>query len=178
MQSALGRAARPHDVEATTWLLGLLGRTYSAGDFAAARQRWNEPARAMGAFHQHYDVLLTPTQAVLPVPIGSLQPTATERGMLHLVNALGAGRLLRASGLVEKLAYQSLEKTPYTQVANLTGAPAMSVPLHWTVEGLPVGVQFVAPVGREDRLFQLAGQLEQARPWFTRRPPKTQDEAG
>lgn len=79
---------------------------------------------------------------------------------------------------MEELAYQNLAKAPYTQLANLTGAPAMSVPRHWTSQGLPCGGQFVAPHGsREGRLFQLAGQPERAQPWFARRPalsPKTQ----
>ena len=67
----LGRSARPRDVEPTTWLLGLLGRTYSAADFAAARHTWNDSARRMGRFHQTYDLLLTPTLATPPVPTPS-----------------------------------------------------------------------------------------------------------
>ncbi|SDY19430.1 amidase [Hymenobacter psychrophilus] len=166
----LGRPARPADVEPTTWLLGLLGRTYSAADFAAARHSWNDCARSLGRFHQTYDLLLTPTLAVPPVRIGELQPKPTEQLLLKLVNTFGLGSLMRRSGLVEQLAEQSLEKTPYTQFVNLTGQPAMSVPLHWTAEGLPCGVQFVAPMGAEDVLFRVAGQLEQARPWFGKRP--------
>ena len=166
----LGRPARPDDVEPTTWLLGLLGRTYSAADFAAARHSWNDHARAFGRFHQTYDLLLTPTLAAPPVRIGELQPKPLEQTLLRLVNTFGLGGLIRRSGIVEKLAAQSLEKTPYTQVANLTGQPAMSVPLHWTADGLPCGVQFIARLGAEDVLFRLAGQLEQARPWFARRP--------
>ena len=166
----LGRPARPADVEPTTWLLGLLGRTYSAADFAAARHTWNDSARRMGRFHQTYDLLLTPTLATPPVRIGELQPKPGELRLLKLVNTFGLGGLIRRSGIVEKLAEQSLEKTPYTQVANLTGQPAMSVPLHWTADGLPCGVQFIAPLGAEDVLFRLAGQLEQARPWFAKRP--------
>ena len=170
LAKVLGRPARSRDVEPTTWLLGLLGRTYSAADFAAARHTWNDSARCMGRFHQTYDLLLTPTLATPPVRIGELQPKPTEQLLLKLVNTFGLGGLIRRSGIVEKLAEQSLEKTPYTQVANLTGQPAMSVPLHWTADGLPCGVQFIAPLGGEDGLFRLAGQLEQARPWFGRRP--------
>jgi amidase len=59
---------------------------------------------------------------------------------------------------------------PFTQLANLTGTPAMSVPLHWTADDLPIGVQFVARFGEEARLLQLARQLEQAKPWFSRLP--------
>jgi len=171
LKPVLGRPARPSDVEPTTWLLGLLGRTYSAADFAAARHTWNDHARRLGRFHQTYDLLLTPTLATPPVRIGELQPKPFEQKLLKVVNTFGLGGLIRRSGLVEKLAEQSLEKTPYTQVANLTGQPAMSVPLHWTADGLPCGVQFIARLGAEDVLFRLAGQLEQARPWFGRRPP-------
>ncbi|SFQ65074.1 amidase [Hymenobacter arizonensis] len=170
LAKVLGRPARPADVEPTTWLLGLLGRTYTAADFAAARHTWNDSARRMGRFHQTYDLLLTPTLATPPVRIGELQPKPIEQTLLKLVNTFGLGGLIRRSGIVEKLAEQSLEKTPYTQVANLTGQPAMSVPLHWTADGLPCGVQFIAPLGAEDVLLRLAGQLEQAQPWFARRP--------
>ncbi len=95
---------------------------------------------------------------------------ARQRTALELVLRSRTLPLLRASGLIERLVRDELGRVPFTQLANLTGAPAMSVPLHWTPHNLPVGVQFVAPVTGEARLFSLAGQLETASPWFDRVP--------
>jgi amidase len=171
LKAVLGRKATPSDVETLTWTIGLLGRTVSAGDFAKAKREWGVAGRAMGRFHQKYDLYMTPTLAYPPVRIGELQPKPYERLAMKVVNALGLGIILKAAGLVDQMAEASLAKTPFTQLANLTGQPAMSVPLHWTPEGLPVGVHFMAPFGEEAMLFRLAAQLEKARPWFNRRPP-------
>jgi amidase len=73
-------------------------------------------------------------------------------------------------GMVGSMARDSLRYVPFTQLANLTGTPAMSVPLHWSADGLPLGVQFIGRFGSEDVLLQLAHQLEQAQPWFDRLP--------
>jgi amidase len=89
---------------------------------------------------------------------------------MKITNTLNLGKLIRLSGIADKLAIESLAKTPYTQLANVTGLPAMSMPLHWTADGLPCGVQFIAPFGDEATLFRLAGQLEKAQPWFDKRP--------
>lgn len=170
VEKHLGRPVRPNDVEPISWLLGLLGRRFSAGEFVLARQSWNTHARAMGQFHQKYDLLLTPTIAVPPMQIGELQSRGVESAMLGLVQRVDVTDILRRTKMIDQLAFQSLEKTPFTQLANLTGQPAMSVPLHWSA-GLPIGVQFVAPFGREDLLFSLAGQLERAHSWSRKRPP-------
>jgi Asp-tRNA(Asn)/Glu-tRNA(Gln) amidotransferase A subunit family amidase len=78
--------------------------------------------------------------------------------------------LLTRIGIVDRMITDNLGWVPYTQLANLTGRPAMSVPLHWTPDGLPLGVQFVAPLDGEGTLLRLAAQLEQASPWADRRP--------
>ena len=72
---------------------------------------------------------------------------------------------------MDKMVERSLSRTPFTQIANLCGLPAMSVPLHWTPDRLPCGTHFIAPFGDEATLFRLAAQLEEACPWFDRRPP-------
>lgn len=170
MATTLGRKATSSDVEGPTWLLSLLGKAFTAGEFVQAIRLWNTFSRQMGVFHEKYDLYLTPTTAYPPVRIGELKPKPAEEAAMKVVNGLGLGKLVRLSGLAEKIAIESLAKTPYTQLANLTGLPAMSVPLHWTADGLPCGVQFIGRFADEATLFRLAGQLEKARPWFDRRP--------
>ena len=171
LEPVLGRKPRPGDVEDQTWVIGLLGRAYSAGEFVTSLREWNHAARAMGAFHQTYDLYLIPTLAEPPVKIGAMQPKPAERAAMKVVNKFGLGRVIKMSGLPDKIATEGLSNAPFTQLANLTGQPAMSVPLYWTEDGLPCGVQFVAPLGDEATLFKLAAQLEKERPWFDRRPP-------
>ena len=166
----LGRKAKQSDVEPTTWTLGLLGRTYSAGQIVKAKREWELAARIMGQFHETYDLYLTPTLAYPPVKIGELAPKPIERVLLKVINSVGLGCLLTASGVIDKLAVENLSKTPFTPLANFTGQPAMSVPLHWTSNGLPCGVHFMGRYGDEATLLRLAAQLEKAQPWFDKRP--------
>jgi amidase len=162
--------------ELDTRALGMLGRALGAGDYVRARRRWNDFARALGRFHEQYDLYLLPSVAMPPSKIGELDMPPAQQAALKAVMALGAGKLLLRSGIVDQFVDENLKRVPFTQLSNLTGTPSMSVPLHFApaVPGgpeLPVGVQFVARFGDEATLFRLAAQLEQARPWKDRRPP-------
>src|SRR5690554_1850640 len=167
MDSARERfGATDKDFELETRLLGMLGRTMPLPDYVRRRQQWNDFARALGAFFDRFDLYLSPTTGQLPAQIGQMDTPAHLKLVARLMLGLKAGKLVHRSGQVDQMALESLARTPFTQLANLTGTPAMSVPMHWTRDGLPVGVQFGAAHGREDCLLQLAAQLEEANPWF------------
>ncbi len=154
------------DFELDTRLIGMLGRTMPLPDYVRRRQQWNDFARALGTFFGRYDLYLCPTAGQPPARIGELDTPVHLRVAARLMLTLQAGKLVHRSGQVDQMALESLARTPFTQLANLTGTPAMSVPMHWTQSGLPVGVQFGARHGDEARLLQLAAQLEEASPWF------------
>jgi amidase len=156
--------------ETDTRAIALLGRALSAEAYVGMRNEWNGFARAMGAFHERYDIYMTPTTAMQPAKIGELVTPKSQERLAKLMIMLRAGKLLLKSGIVDKLAFDSLERTPFTQLANMTFCPAMSVPLHWGADGLPVGVQFSAKFGGEGILFRLAAQLEAAQPWGSKQP--------
>jgi amidase len=171
---ARAAGAKSAEFELTTLLLEALGKAASAGDYIRSHRRWNEFSRALGEFHQRYDLFLTPTVATPPVRHeATVMPASQRRVLSFLLNTglLGImARLGLMEGAVARLSRQNLAYVPFTQLANLTGTPAMSVPLHWTEEGLPLGVQFIAKFGSEVQLLQLAYQLEQAQPWAHRLP--------
>lgn len=173
LTGVLKRKTGPKDVETLTYTLGLLGRSFSSGYLVEALRKWDHAARIMGRFFKQYDLYLTPTTAHPPAKIGELRLKPFEAFFMNAINSLKLGWLLNGSNIVDNMAKKSLERTPFTQLANLCGLPAVSVPLWWTPQGLPLGVQFIAPFGGEDVLFQVAGQLEKARPWFNRKPDMT-----
>ena len=164
------RHARRQDFEAATWAMGMMGRAFRADEFVAAERELQRTARAIGRCFEDLDVLLTPTLSGPPPPIGSLQPTAAERRQLAVMGWLDQPWLLRAAGALQQMAGKVFDFIPYTPPFNVTGQPAMSVPLHWSAAGLPIGVQVVGRFGDEATLLRLAGQLERARPWEARRP--------
>ena len=165
----VGRAPTPADFEPTTWLLGTIGRKLPAIELQRSRDACQAAGRQLGRFFQTYDLFLDGTLAYPPIKIGELALKSAERVALAALRVVSPRFVL--ARLLESLGANALEKTPNTQVANQTGLPAMSVPLSWNAAGLPIGVQFMAPFGDEATLFQLAAQLEVARPWAGRIPP-------
>jgi amidase len=158
--------------ERDTLLLAVLGRAASPVDVLAAIEARHVHARALAEFHERFDLLLTPSLAQPPLPVGSLAaPPAVRLVTEGLLRSRTAGLVLPRLPVVDGLIRANLGWVPYTQLANVTGRPAASVPLHWTADGLPLGVQLVAPLGGEGLLLRLAGRLEEARPWADRRPP-------
>jgi Asp-tRNA(Asn)/Glu-tRNA(Gln) amidotransferase A subunit family amidase len=156
--------------ETDTLVMAALGRASSGPKVVAALEARHRHIAELAGFHARYDLLLTPTLAAPPPRIGEFATPAALKPVVHaMLRTRTAGRL-RHVGLVDKMINDNLGWVPFTQLANLTGRPAMSVPLHWTSGGLPLGSQFVAPLGGEGMLIRLAAQLEAARPWFDRRP--------
>lgn len=129
--------------------------------------------RSLAAFHQRFDYLLTPTIATTPPVIGATANSSVIHAAARVVHAVRGGRLLSLSGVLDETIQNGLGWVPYTQLANVTGRPAISVPVHWTDDGLPLGVQFVGKLGSERDLLRLAAQLEDAQPWIHRFPAPT-----
>ncbi|MER7082954.1 amidase [Saccharopolyspora kobensis] len=168
-QRAFGAAAE--DFELDTRLVAAIGRETKATEYVEILARWNDYNRALADFHDRYDVLLTPALAHPPARIGELDTPAPLRKAIAVLLRVGlAGKLGRTKPVTE-VVLKNLEKVPYTQLANITGRPAMSVPLHQTPEDLPLGVQFVGALGAEPTLLSLATQLESERPWAHLEPP-------
>ena len=160
----------PEGFEADTLGMAAAGRAMRADDYVIRQGRWQQYMIALDQFLGRYDFWLTPTMAMPPAAISANDTPGWQQKALRLALKAGLGVAIARSGQIEELAFKSFEALPFTQLANVTGVPAMSVPLHECDNGLPLGVQFVGGHGDEEKLFSLAGQLEQARPWFDRVP--------
>ncbi len=150
LSSLLGRELGAADVEPLTWALAEVGRERSGGRYLRDVGVHQMVSRAIAAwFEGGFDLLLTPTLAEPPVALGTFDDSGDDP--------------MRAF-------YRAIPSGAFTALFNATGQPAVSLPLHWSPEGLPIGVQLVAAFGREDLLIGLSAQLERARPWAARTP--------
>ena len=150
--TGLKRKPGPDNLEAVTLACYEDGKRYTAVDLLNAMAHGNTVSRQIGAFFDRVDLLVTPTIARVPAPLGELDQN-------------------RAGMTAMEWTRQGFTYVPFTPIFNLTGQPAVSLPLHWSTGGLPVGVQFVGRFGDEASLIRLASQIEGARPWARRRPP-------
>jgi len=166
-----GKKPRPDMFELPTWFLRQVGDTLSARELEQARETSHYLGRDIAHLYGELelDVHLSSTMAFPPVKIGELDLSTAERAGLSALRRASTGSVLRT--VLRQLAGNSLDKTPNTQVFNMTGQPAMNVPLSWNDQDLPIGVQFAGRFGDEATLLALASQLEQARPWADRRAP-------
>jgi amidase len=126
-----------------------MGNAVSAMAYADAIETMQSWSRGVAAWWNDFDLLVTPTSPELPVRLGELAPTNPDPGVLGRMGTL----------------------TTFMIPFDVTGQPAVSLPLHWFGDGLPVGVQLAAAYAREDLLIRVAAQLEQASPWADRHPP-------
>ena len=158
-----GRKPKAGYFEPATWFLCQIGRRLPAVELQKASDAARTAGRALAAFFSRYDLLVTPTLAYPPVRLGELALKPVEAAALAVLRAAPVGGALKA--VLAQLADTSLEKTPNTQLFNQTGQPAVSLPLHMTAGGLPVGVQLAARYGEDALLVRVSAQLERAKPW-------------
>jgi amidase len=144
-----GKAPNPGEFEPLTWALYSMGKKQEASAYLLSLALLQRFSREVARFFLRYDTLLTPTLSEPPLPLGSFD--SPPDNPLHGLR------------MAEKF-------VPFTPICNITGQPAMSVPLYWNAEGLPIGVHFVGRFGDEATLFRLASQLEEACPWDKRFP--------
>jgi amidase len=147
--ATLGRTVALHELEPQTASMVERGRAMTAGEYLRGVELLHTYARRASGWTRRFDLLLLPTAPTPPPPLGVLGPLQQE----------------------DHPEYDRRGPAVFTLPFDITGEPAVSLPLHWTSDGLPVGVQLVAPYGREDQLLRVASALEAARPWRPRRPP-------
>jgi len=147
-----GKTPNPDEFEPLTWTLYSLGKKQQASAYLLALALLQRFSREVARFFQRYDVFLTPTLSEPPLPLGSFDSPP--------------GNPMQGLRIAEKF-------VPFTPLCNITGQPAMTVPLYWNEQGLPIGVHFAGRFGDEATLFRLAAQLEEARPWNKKFPSLT-----
>lgn len=146
---ALGLELSPDLVDSTTWNAVRVSDGVRVEAYPAAINTIHRQGRRMAAFHERYDVILSPTLAKPPPELGPMRSDNPD---------------------VEEFTNAVITFMPFTQLFNMTGQPSVSVPMHWNAEGLPIGIMLSAPFGDEATLFSLSAQLEEAQPWFHRVP--------
>lgn len=145
--------------------IAAFGSKTTASEYIHNLNNWGTYVREMNIFFTQYDLYLTPATASVAPRNHQVVTPVWQRPLLQALLRMGQAHHLAKGRLVENIIHENLKWVPFTQLANITGLPAMSVPLYWNKDHLPLGSQFIAPFAKEDLLLQLAYQLEQAQPW-------------
>jgi amidase len=151
LAAAMGRSVGEATLEPVTLAYYRFARSLSAADVVWAEHTANQLRRSVGRFFETYDILLTPTLMRLPEPLGRYAQSRDDLDFYSFFRLCD-------------------EMSVHMPLFNLTGQPAISLPLGMSASGLPIGVQFVARFGREDLLLRLASAFEVTMPWQARRP--------
>lgn len=158
-----GRPIQKEELETESWMFYTAGKKVDAAAFSKSLQAWDDAAASMADYHETYDFYITPASAFSAPEIGEL--THSEEEAAYYKTKIEELEGDQQQELIYEMFLPSLTYTPFSQVANLTGQPAMSVPVHLTKKHLPIGAQMMASKGKEHLLLQLAKQLESSAIW-------------
>lgn len=165
----MGRKPKTDELEKQTAVLCHAGQLFTAADFAWATNVLDLLGRTMATFLENYDVIMTPSMSSFSPEVGKFKPNRLEKGILELVHWLPQGGTFLHK-VVKKAASRNFGFSPFTAIFNISGQPAMTVPLYSDKDGMPIGIQFAGRVGEDALLLRLAKQLEDAQPWDKRTP--------
>lgn len=157
IEAAYGRSMTLEDMELMTWAIYQSGQTIPAKLYSKVLQDWDRYSATMADFHQAYDLFLTPTVAEVAPPHGQF---ALSSSLQEDLREMARFSMEKQQELIWSMFEKSLAWTPFTQQANLTGQPSISLPTYERADGLPIGVQLTAAKGREDILLAIAEELE------------------
>lgn len=166
----LGIKSSKLQLELNTRFMSVVGSGVNSDQVKASLTIWQHASNKISELHQRYDVILTPTVATTPLTSNALDPSSIEKLLMQLLISTRLGKKILNNNFLETLIEKSLYQTPFTPIANMTGQPAVSVPLHWGEDGLPYGAHFMAAEGNDKTLFMLSGQLESTHPWKDKVP--------
>lgn len=163
IEGSLKRSVRQEELEPISWTLLEYGKKIAAATYIESLHVWDRAAVIMEELFQEYDLFLSPTTAFSAPEIAKDLQSDLIREKMSQVSELSEKQ---AFDVVTEMFEESLQITPYTQLANLTGQPGISLPTHLTAEGLPLGIQFMAARGREDLLFTIGKLFEENQKFY------------
>ncbi len=174
MSKLIGRKATANDFEVLTWFLKQVSESYNASDLAWALEQCRKFGSSLGQFFNKYDLFCASTLGSLPVKVGFFDLTPIEKIVFETLKRVSTSSALQS--VLKQMSERGFESSPNTQLFNLSGTPAMSVPLALGLDSttqahLPIGIQFCAAFGKDDLLFDIAAQLEQTDLWIKKKAP-------